>query len=151
MSTSKTRRAAGRAYLVLALLACLSLTACRSGQKESTSPSESPLPPFCSAHGTSLTVTAKDLTYSTDCMAVPVGTAFTITFTNQDPGVRHNVAIHTGYERYSVPAPWLFMGDPVVGPGTVTYHVGGLPAGRYVFLCDFHHDQMTGHFLVPGN
>lgn len=140
--------------LVLGIVAAACLTGCHSRKAASpappASPTDSPLPPFCTARGTSLTVTAKDLTYSTDCLAVAPATPFTITFTNRDAGVRHNVAIHTGYERYSVPAPWLFMGDPVAGPGTVTYHVPGLPPGRYVFLCDFHHDQMTGHFLVPG-
>jgi len=93
-------------------------------------------------------VAAKDLAFSTDCLAVPANTAFTIDFDNQDLGVRHNVAIHTGYWHYSVAAPWLFMGEYLTGPGTTTYHVGGMPPGRYIFMCDVHHDQMTGHFLV---
>ena len=73
---------------------------------------------------------------------------FTITFDNQDAGVAHNVAIHTGYWMYSVAAPWLFAGEYITGTATTVYHVPGLAPGRYVFMCDVHHDQMTGHFLV---
>lgn len=81
---------------------------------------------------------------------MPANTPFTIAFENQDPGVSHNVAIHTGYWTYNLASPWLFMGGYTTGTMSTTYRVPGLHPGRYVFMCDVHHDQMTGHFLVVG-
>ena len=137
--------------LLVGLLFVSSLTTCGGRPTAGASSAQrapSPVPSSCTPTGTVLHLVAKDLRFSTDCLAVPPDTPFTIAFENQDPGIRHNVAIHTGYWQYSVAAPWLFMGEYLVGPATTTYHVGGLPAGRYVFLCDVHHDQMTGHFVV---
>lgn len=141
------------ARVVLIALLIAGCSAGCAGPRRSGTPASPPGTgvPACTAAGTSLSLTAHDLAYSTGCLAVRANTAFSITFTNNDAGVGHNVAIHTGNERYSVPAPWLFMGERVVGPATVTYRVGGLPAGHYVFLCDYHHDQMTGQFLVTGS
>jgi len=136
----------------LLLLACMA--GCRGAPRAGSAPSvsapqSSTAPsPSCAPTGTALRVIAKDIKFSTDCLAVPANTPFTIAFENQDPGVTHNVAIHTGYWMYSVAAPWLFMGGYITGTATTTYHVAGLHAGSYVFMCDVHHDQMTGHLLV---
>lgn len=98
----------------------------------------------CSPNGTSLSITAKSIHFSSTCLAAPAGKPFTITFTNSDSGVPHNVAI------YSSPAATkvLFRGQLITGPKTVTYHVPALPAGTYYFRCDVHPTAMRGTFIV---
>lgn len=98
----------------------------------------------CTPSGTALTVTAKDIHYSTGCLAAPAGKPFTITFRNQDSGVPHNVAIYTSSSATKV----LFRGQIAAGVTTVTYHVPALPAGTYYFRCDVHPTAMHGTFVV---
>jgi plastocyanin len=105
----------------------------------STTPSLSPTP-ACLPGGTTLNLTAKDVSFSTDCLAVKSGTAFAIVFTNKD-GVAHNVDI-TLEDGTSV-----FKGDLVTSK-TVTYRVPTLAAGIYPFLCDIHPSIMQGTLVV---
>ncbi len=98
----------------------------------------------CSPSGTALKIAAKNVAFDTDCLAAPAGKAFTITFTNQDAGVPHNVAIYTD----SSAATALFQGKLISGPDTITYQVSALDAGMYFFRCDVHPTQMTGTFVV---
>ena len=42
----------------------------------------------------------------------------------------------------------LFQGQIVIGPTTLTYHVGALAAGTYYFHCDVHPTAMQGTFVV---
>src|SRR5437588_2502245 len=97
----------------------------------------------CSPSGTSLTLTAQDHKFDTDCLAVPAGQAFTIRFDNKDND-RHNVAIlpsHTSTEM-------LFEGDIVPGPKSVTYNVPALKAGTFDSHCEVHPNLRHGVFLV---
>ena len=95
----------------------------------------------CSPSGTSLSVTAKNLEFSTNCLAAPADQAFQIRFTNSDSGVQHNVAIDDEDEE-------LFHGQIITGPDSVTYDVQALPPGHYSFVCHVHPSQMTGTFVV---
>ncbi len=97
----------------------------------------------CAPHGTTLTVSAQNISFDTNCLAAPANTAFTIDFTNKE-GVPHNVAIYTNSSASDV----LFRGDNQSSPGSITYNVDPLPAGTYFFRCDVHPTQMTGVFIV---
>jgi cytochrome c oxidase subunit 2 len=98
----------------------------------------------CSPAGTSLTVTAHNIHFSKSCLAAPAGQAFTVTFTNDDSGVPHNIAIYTD----SSASKSLFKGQIVTGTKTVVYHVPALSAGTYYFRCDVHPTTMHGTFVV---
>lgn len=65
-------------------------------------------------------------------------TPFDLQFANLDEGVQHNVAIYTDDSAEEA----VFVGDLVVGPKTITYHVPAL-IGAYFFRCDVH-PQMNG-------
>lgn len=98
----------------------------------------------CSPNGTSLSVQAQNIAFSTDCLAAPAGQPFTIQFNNMDAGVPHNIAIvGTGGSD-------LFTGDVVTGPTVTTYNVDALAAGTYEFHCNVHPSQMHGTFVVSG-
>ena len=64
-----------------------------------------------------------------------------IKFTNNDPGVTHNVAItdSTGQQ--------VFKGEIFAGPDSRQYPIPALPAGTYTFACSVH-PQMTGTLTV---
>lgn len=111
-------------------------------------PSVAPAPPSCTPNGTTLTVTAQNIAFDTNCLAAPAGTPFTIKFTNDDAGVPHNVEIFTSQAATTRLGGATGPTDTVTGPGSVTYKVGGLSPGTYFFRCDIHPTQMTGTFVV---
>jgi cytochrome c oxidase subunit 2 len=90
--------------------------------------------PTCEPDGTALTISAFNIAFDTDCLAVPADTPFTIEFENKDPDIPHNVAIATTPEWTEV----LFTGEVFNGVATRTYEVPGIPAGTYAFRCDVH-------------
>jgi plastocyanin len=113
-----------------------------------TPPSPSAQPSAaCSASGPQLSIAAQGIAFSTDCLAAPADTAFTIAFDNEDAGVPHNVHIYSEDPTKNPDAESLFSGDLVTGPDTVTYQVNALPAGTYFFHCDVHPTQMFGTFV----
>jgi plastocyanin len=89
-----------------------------------------------------LTITAKDLKFSTTALSAPADKPFQIAFDNQE-GAPHNVAIY----RDSSASEKLFGSDPFSGPAVVTYDVPALPAGTYFFRCDVH-PAMSGQLTV---
>ena len=102
----------------------------------------------CSPSGTQLTETAHDITFQATCLAAPANQAFTIAFTNSDPGTMHDMHIYTADPLSDPSAGSLFMGQLVTGPATVTYQVNALPPGTYFFHCDVHPTRMFGAFVV---
>ncbi len=98
----------------------------------------------CSPNGTSLSIQAQNISFSTDCLAAPAGQAFTIQFDNMDAGIPHNIAI------VGAGGSDLFTGDVVTGPTVTTYNVEALAAGTYEFHCNVHPSQMQGTFVVSG-
>jgi plastocyanin len=87
---------------------------------------------------------AKGFAFNSSLITVPAGAAVTIRFSNQDPGVPHNVAI------YNSPAQTtnLFRGELITGVKTIEYRFTA-PATRedYYFRCD-PHAGMNGIFRV---
>jgi plastocyanin len=111
-------------------------------------PATEPVSFSCSPSGTKLQETAKGIAFEEKCLAAPAGQAFSIEFDNQDAGTPHNIHIFAADPRKDPNARSLFTGDLLTGPGTATYLVQSLPAGRYFFHCDVHPTQMVGGFVV---
>jgi plastocyanin len=89
-----------------------------------------------------LTISAKDLKFSTSTVSAPAGKPFQIAFDNQD-GAPHNVAIY----RDSSASEKVFGADPFSGPAAVRYDVPPLAPGSYFFRCDVH-PAMSGQLTV---
>jgi hypothetical protein len=102
-------------------------------------------PPPCEPEGTELSITAQNIAFDTDCLAAPVGEAFTVEFNNQDSTPPHNFAIYT--DQSAVEA--IFQGEIFPGPATETYDVDPIEEeGSLFFRCDVHPTTMTGTFVV---
>ena len=102
--------------------------------------------PQCAPSGTSLSITAQNIKFSTDCLAAPANQDFTLTFDNKDAGVPHNVDIYDkqGGTHIGGGTPT----DLLTGVNSTTYKVSGLKAGTYFFQCDVHPTAMFGTFIV---
>jgi plastocyanin len=89
-------------------------------------------------------LTAKDISFNTSKIMVPVGSSVTIRFDNQDANIPHNVAIYTDDTAKTA----IFKGEIITGPGEIDYTFDA-PAtpGTYFFRCDIH-PQMNGQFIV---
>lgn len=113
----------------------LALAACSNGGSSATT---------CTPSGTELRIAVLESethTFTTDCLAAPVGQPFTIEFDNQDtsPHGNHNIHIFDGGD--------LFVGDFAKNGTSITYEVGPLEQGTYEFRCD-EHPFMNGTFIV---
>jgi plastocyanin len=95
------------------------------------------------ASGTVLELTASGIAFDKTDLTAPAGAPFQITFTNNDAGIPHDVAIHTG----SPTGPIVWQGAIITGVATQTYDVPALPAGTYGFTCVVH-PNMTGTLTV---
>src|SRR5215211_2367441 len=86
---------------------------------------------------------------ATDTFTVDVEKPIALTFTNDDPGVGHNIEIFDGPDDS---APVLFDGEPITGPDETPYQVPPLEEGEYFFLCRLHpNTAMEGTIRVePG-
>ncbi len=119
--------------LALVTLALI-LAACSGGSSGST--------PQPSVDPGALTITAKDLQFSTDSLTAPADEPFQIVFDNQE-SAPHNVAIY----RDAAATDDVFVPEPFSGPAAVTYDVPALAAGTYFFRCDVH-PQMAGQLTA---
>jgi plastocyanin len=90
-----------------------------------------------------VTVVAEGLQFDTSEIDLPANVPTAITFTNNDAGTQHDIAI---FEDDSL-AKVLFQGDLVTGVATATYDVPALPEGTYFFHCDVH-PTMSGAVVV---
>jgi plastocyanin len=90
-----------------------------------------------------VTVVAQGLQFDTSEIDLPADTPTTITFTNNDAGQQHDIAIFQDDSLAKV----LFRGDLVTGVATVEYDVSALPEGTYYFHCDVH-PTMNGSVVV---
>jgi plastocyanin len=81
-------------------------------------------------------------------LSAPASYPFTIAFTNDDPGVQHNVVVTQ--QKTTDPAGALATGAPVVGPANADVTLSGLAQGSYYFFCEFHPTTMTGTLTVAG-
>ena len=94
-------------------------------------------PPASGDPGTSVSIVASGVVFTTTEVTVAADTAFVIVFENQDDSIQHNVQINdaAGAE--------LFKGEIFPGVDTRDYQVQALPVGEYPFICTVH-PNMTG-------
>ncbi len=98
----------------------------------------------CNPNGTTLSLIAHNISWNHFCLAVPANTAFTVSITNQDPGIQHNFSIYDSFfEKKN-----YFRAPKILGPASETVNVNALPPGRYYFQCDVHGPAMSGAFIV---
>lgn len=113
---------------------------------EQVAKAQATLPPAASqAPGAvTLELVAKDLLFDKTALEAPADMPFTIRFTNNDPGVLHNVFITD-----AVKSP-VQMGDttPFQGVKSVDYNVAPLAAGTYTYICIVHPTTMVGTLTV---
>jgi len=93
------------------------------------------------ATGATLHLAAQNIEFDTNQLEAAAGQAFTLDFSNNDPGIPHNVEIKdaTGAS--------MFKGEIVTGPAKASYQIPALAAGAYMFVCDVH-PNMTGTLTV---
>jgi mono/diheme cytochrome c family protein/plastocyanin len=75
-------------------------------------------------------------------LTAPADVTFDILFTNDDPGVPHNVAIN------DASGGQQFLGEIFSGVGTRDFVVPPLAAGSYMYICSVHPATMTGTLTV---
>ena len=95
--------------------------------------------------GATLTVTAKVNAatggFEEKTLETAAGTAFTLTFDNQDNTVPHNLVLfNPDGSKVTVQGDTAFF----TGPGQRTYQVPALTAGAYPYKCEIHPTTMTG-------
>ncbi|TMK78220.1 MAG: hypothetical protein E6G47_10100 [Actinobacteria bacterium] len=116
-------------------------------------PSVPPPAASCSPNGTSLQIAAPSGAsgsgFDTKCLAAPAGTAFSVTFQNQDTTL-HNFEIFTDPTGATRLGGASGLTDLVAPSASATYQVDSLKAGSYFFRCDVHPSTMTGTFIVAG-
>jgi plastocyanin len=84
--------------------------------------------------------------FSVDALAVEPDRPIALTFTNEDPGVGHNVEIFDGPDDS---APVLFDGEAITGPDETIYDVPPMQEGEYFFICRLHpNTAMEGTITV---
>jgi plastocyanin len=97
----------------------------------------------CEPEGGELQISAQNLQFDTDCLAVEAAQPYSIDFQNQD-AAPHNVAVYTDESA----AEALLQGDIVDGGQSTTYEGDPIPEpGDLYFQCDIH-PTMNGTFVV---
>jgi plastocyanin len=82
-----------------------------------------------------VTIVAKDLAWSVDCIQAPKDTAFTVVVGNKDDGVNHDFQLALDDEVLRTPLE--------AGPVVQRLEVPALDAGEHTYICDVH-PNMTG-------
>jgi cytochrome c oxidase subunit 2 len=98
----------------------------------------------CPTGGPALSVVAKDISWSSACLAVPARTPLTVILDNRDAGIQHDFAVYDSIRR----SRELFHTGRVTGPAKATFSASPLPPGRYYFQCNVHGPAMAGTFIV---
>jgi cytochrome c oxidase subunit II len=98
----------------------------------------------CPVNGNAVTVTAKNISWDTNCIAVNAKAPISLTVVNDDAGIDHNFAIYDGPDRKTE----LFQGGKFAGVATQNSQVPALAPGTYYFQCDVHGPAMSGTFIV---
>jgi len=94
--------------------------------------------------GNSLHVTAKDISWNTNCLAVFPGEPVSLAVTNLDAGIDHNFAIWNGVDQKHQ----FFATGKFSGVATNSFTIATLPPGKYYFQCNVHGPAMSGVFIV---
>lgn len=77
-------------------------------------------------------------------LSVAANQPIELDFSNQDPGIQHNVVIFSADPAKNPDAQPLFSGALVAGPSETPYGVPALPPGTFFFHCAVHPTTMLG-------
>jgi cytochrome c oxidase subunit II len=92
-----------------------------------------------------LQLTAHNIAWDTNCLAITAGQPSSITIANQDSGIDHNFAIYDGPDL----AKQLFVVPQFSGVATKSFDIStSLAPGKYYFQCNVHGPSMSGVFVV---
>ena len=87
---------------------------------------------------------AKNISWNTNCIAVPADQKVPLVVTNEDAGIDHNFAIYDGLDTKTN----FFRSGRFSGVATRSGTLAPLPPGKYYFQCDVHGPAMSGVFIV---
>jgi ABC-type Mn2+/Zn2+ transport system permease subunit/plastocyanin len=139
---------AGRAFAVALSLALLS-SACGGDSSGAAPPATTTARldtrsniSACTTAGTTLSVTARNSRFGSECLAAPGYQPLTISYDNRD-SVGHNIVLTA----LDVGDQVVFRSQVFVGPKTEAFAVGPLKPGTYAFRCDAH-PSMSGRLIV---
>jgi plastocyanin len=121
--------------------AAVLLTACGGGGDEEHAGGHE-VDADCQPSGTALRISATKLKFDTNCLAVPAGQAFTVSFENKEATPHDFVIIESAEGNEKIAGTEVFN-----GPRTETVSVEPMEAGKYAFHCSVH-PQMVGAFHV---
>ena len=97
------------------------------------------------AAGNDLQLTAQNIAWNTNCLAVEQGQPISLTIQNLDSGIDHNFAIYDGPDLQKE----LFVVPQFAGVATKNFNVPTtLAPGKYYFQCNVHGPSMSGVFVV---
>lgn len=144
--------------VLLALVLAVGLAACGgnggggSGDDTTDTETTEPTGGDAGSASTELTVTAPagaaNTGFAETSLSAPADTPFTISFTNQDAGIPHNVQIFEGDDTSATPV-WAPADNAMItGEDSVVYEVPALAAGSYTFNCLSHPTTMVGTLTV---
>jgi cytochrome c oxidase subunit II len=91
-----------------------------------------------------LRLVSKDNSWNTGCLAVTAGTPFTVSVSNQDAGIEHNLGVSDSPARKRT----FFQSPRFAGVAEQTFQLRPLPKGRYYFECNVHGPAMSGALVV---
>ena len=91
-----------------------------------------------------VTVVAKNISWNTNCIAVPEGAKVPLTMENQDSGINHNFAIWDS----PLQKTQFFQTGKFAGVATQSFTIDSLPEGKYYFQCNVHGPAMSGVYIV---
>ena len=91
-----------------------------------------------------VTIVAKDISWNTNCLAVPAGADVPLAVSNEDAGINHNFAIWDS----PLQKTQYFQTGKFPGVATNNYKISALPPGKYYFQCNVHGPAMSGLFIV---
>ncbi len=94
--------------------------------------------------GNTVQISAHNISWDTNCLAVPQGQPISLTVNNLDAGINHNFAIWNGIDT----THQFFASGKFAGVATRTETIPVLPAGKYYFQCNVHGPAMSGVFIV---
>jgi plastocyanin len=77
-------------------------------------------------------------------LSVAANQPIELDFSNQDPGIQHNVVIFGADPAKNPDAQPVFSGELVSGPSETPYAVPALPPGTFFFHCEVHPTTMVG-------
>jgi cytochrome c oxidase subunit II len=98
----------------------------------------------CPSTGTTVRISAKNTSWSTNCISVAPNQPIALTVANNDAGIDHNFAVYDSPKL----GRKFFQTGRFPGDSTKSFQIAALPPGKYYFQCDVHGPAMSGVFIV---